>query len=71
MISSRLMNVPKVHKPSPIKHVRKSDFTHTFKGTLAGICVLCVAIVNLALFFNLESRYSDLQKFPHKRPFIQ
>ena len=50
------LEINKVKKPKPLQHLRKSDFTHTFKGTLAGLFVMLVAITNLTLFFNLEGR---------------
>jgi len=48
--------VNRVHKPHPIRHILKSDFTHTFKGTIAGLIIMGAAIINLVLFFGFDGR---------------
>ena len=45
-----------VHRPHPIQHIRKIDFTHTLKGFIAGLLIVIVAITNLVLFFSLDSK---------------
>lgn len=56
MPASESVEVNNVEKPRPVKYLKKTDFTHTYKGTLAGFIVLLVASCNLVLFFNLEGR---------------
>ena len=48
--------VNRVHKPHPIRHILKSDFTHTFKGTIAGLIIMGAAIINLVLFFGFDGK---------------
>jgi len=52
----------RIHTPHPVRHLKKSDFTHTLKGTGFGLVVLLVAIINLVLFFDLEGKNSDTHK---------
>ena len=52
--SSTEMN--RIHRPHPVRHLRKSDFTHTLKGAGVGLVVLLIAIINLVLFFDLEGK---------------
>ena len=46
----------RIHRPHPVRHLRKSDFTHTLKGAGVGLVVLLIAIINLVLFFDLEGK---------------
>ena len=39
-----------------MRHIMKSDFTHTFKGTIAGLIIMGAAIINLVLFFGLDGK---------------
>ena len=51
-----MTKVNHIHILHPVRHIKKSDFTHTLKGASAGLVVVCVAIINLAIFFNLEGK---------------
>lgn len=50
------VEVNKIHVPQPIKHIRKSDFTHTWKGTIAGLIIMGAAVINLVLFFGFDGK---------------
>ena len=41
-----------------MRHILKSDFTHTFKGTIAGLIIMGAAIINLVLFFGFDGEFS-------------
>ena len=43
-----------VHKPHPMRHIRKTDFSHTWKGTIAGLIIMGAAVINLVLFFGFD-----------------
>ena len=55
--------INRVHKPHPMRHILKSDFTHTFKGTIAGLIIMGAAIINLVLFFGFDGEFSRLSRF--------
>ena len=44
-----------VHKPNPMKFMKKSNFNHTLKGFIGGSVILILAILELGLFFGLDA----------------
>ena len=44
-----------IHRPHPIRHLRKADFTHTLKGTVCGLLILLIGVINLILFFGIAT----------------
>jgi hypothetical protein len=46
----------RVRQVDPLAFLKNHDFSHSFKGIVAGLVVLGVAIANLSLFFGLYTR---------------
>jgi hypothetical protein len=42
-----------IRRPNLVKFLRRKDVSHSLKGFLAGLVVLGIAVLNLALFFGL------------------
>jgi hypothetical protein len=48
----------RIRKPDPVSFFKKNDFGHSFKGIVAGLVVMAIAIANLTLFFGLYTKSS-------------
>ena len=46
----------RIRKPHPLRCFMKSDLTHTLKGTIGGLIIMTIAVINLVLFFGFDTK---------------
>ena len=44
----------KLRQPSPMDCFNKIEFSHLMKGTIVGLFIMAIAVINLILFFGFE-----------------